>query len=37
MIRAFVAHFEDALQSGRAASLKAGRLVQAGGGLGFRV
>ena len=29
MIRAFVAHFEDALQSGRAASLKAGRLIQA--------
>lgn len=29
MIRAFVAHFEDALQSSRAASLKAGRLVQA--------
>eukprot|EP00439_Symbiodinium_sp_Y106_P077928 s65_g16.t2 len=29
MIRAFVAHFEDALQSSRAASLKAGHLVQA--------
>jgi len=29
MIRAFVAHFEDALQTGRAASLKARRLVRA--------
>jgi len=29
MIAAFVAHFEDAMQSGRAASLRAGRLIKA--------